>query len=520
MRKVITTVLLALIVPAVMNATVGKPVPTCTTSIQTGQTYYLYNPASDLFVNRGENYYTRLCAGNFGLPFTLQTSSGDGAYYNFVSQKNGSGAYWNAQSQWEAYYDATEDKEASRFKIESVEGETYFHLRTQASGSNFVFSVQPSWSDRSLQGWTGSDGADCRWCFVTEADYQSYLLALDAYASAYGMDLSQSICRKGTPGNYPSQSGVYDAQNGYICNGTTSVESGHLVVVPLWDNLHLMEELPYMPSGRYTLNINATINDNQWCDVFMMGTNSNWQLDDGSSNIAKSALRADCNFNYDNSQGDLRIGFRSWNIGDWTAQDFSQFSANVSDIDLIYRGSGQHSVVVGATGYATLFLPYTTTIPEGVEAFTGEINGEYLVLSELEGGVIPAETAVVLRANPGTYTFVQTEAAAFTGVNDLKGDISKTAQESGSTYYALASPGGATAFYKLQEGVPVPPFKSYLTIAASSSVKAFLFDDEATGISELSENSECSDAIYNLSGQRIDRMQKGINIRNGRKILK
>ena len=47
--------------------------------------------------------------------------------------------------------------------------------------------------------------------------------------------------------------------------------------------------------------------------------------------------------------------------------------------------------------------------------------------------------------------------------------------------------------------------------------------DGATGLSELDnqtivESSECQ--IYNLSGQRITKMQKGVNIINGKKILK
>lgn len=523
MKKSISVLLLSLVVPVAVNAAVDKPVPACTTSIQTGQTYYLYSPAYDLFVNRGENWYTRLCAGNFGMPFTLQTSEGNGDYYNFVSLKDGSGVYWKTSTQWEAYYDETEDKAESRFRIESVEGQSYFRLHTEASGDNYALSVQPGWSDRSLQGWTGSDDASCRWCFVTEADYESYLLSLDAYASAYGVNLSQSICRKGVTGNYTVQDGVYDAENGYICNGKTSVEDGNLAVVPKWDNLHLMEELPYLPSGRYKLKISASVNENQWCSAFMMGSSSNWQLDDNSDNIAKGNLGSDVSFSYDNSQGDLRVGLRSWNLDGWGEQVFSNFKASVSGISLTYRGSGKHSVVVGETGYATLFLPYAVTIPRGVTAYTGIVNGEYLTLEKLDEGVIPAETAVVLEAAAGTYTFVQTEAEAFTGDNDLKGDISKTEQETGLTYYVLASPEGATAFYKLQNEIPIPPFKSYLTIAASSDVKVLHFDDEATALGDLrdfSDSDGLGNSVFNLQGQRLQKMQKGINILNGRKVLK
>ena len=44
--------------------------------------------------------------------------------------------------------------------------------------------------------------------------------------------------------------------------------------------------------------------------------------------------------------------------------------------------------------------------------------------------------------------------------------------------------------------------------------------DDPTDISDISENSESSDAIYNLAGQRLSKKQKGINIVNGKKILR
>ena len=49
-------------------------------------------------------------------------------------------------------------------------------------------------------------------------------------------------------------------------------------------------------------------------------------------------------------------------------------------------------------------------------------------------------------------------------------------------------------------------------------------EEVATGIEEINgqwsiANGQ-SDAIYNLAGQRISKMQKGVNIVNGKKILK
>ena len=44
-------------------------------------------------------------------------------------------------------------------------------------------------------------------------------------------------------------------------------------------------------------------------------------------------------------------------------------------------------------------------------------------------------------------------------------------------------------------------------------------DDDATGISTVETFTE-EGAIFNLAGQRLQKMQKGINIVNGKKVLR
>lgn len=64
-------------------------------------------------------------------------------------------------------------------------------------------------------------------------------------------------------------------------------------------------------------------------------------------------------------------------------------------------------------------------------------------------------------------------------------------------------------------------FRAYFTLDGSG-VKALSFDfeDNPDGISPLLTSPEEEGQIYNLAGQRIQKMQKGINIVNGRKVLK
>ena len=51
-------------------------------------------------------------------------------------------------------------------------------------------------------------------------------------------------------------------------------------------------------------------------------------------------------------------------------------------------------------------------------------------------------------------------------------------------------------------------------------MKAFYFAEEgATGIANVNVNDNQA-VIYNMAGQRISKLQKGINIVNGKKIMK
>ena len=168
-------------------------------------------------------------------------------------------------------------------------------------------------------------------------------------------------------------------------------------------------------------------------------------------------------------------------------------------------------------GYATLYNNDTAgTLSSNVAVYTGKKSGSYLTLTQ-QGNTIPAQTAVVLKGAEGYYSFTPLASApAISGTNDLLGaatDIDAAGK------YILAKPEGKDAGFYLANSGTIKAGKAYLP--ATSSVKAFLFaEDDATGIvSSLVETGEGA-VIYNLAGQRIQKTQKGINIINGKKVLK
>lgn len=70
-------------------------------------------------------------------------------------------------------------------------------------------------------------------------------------------------------------------------------------------------------------------------------------------------------------------------------------------------------------------------------------------------------------------------------------------------------------------------FRAYfrVNLGEATGVKSFVLnfgdDDDATAIKTIGNIQQTADgAIYNLAGQRLNKMQKGINIINGIKVLK
>ena len=59
-----------------------------------------------------------------------------------------------------------------------------------------------------------------------------------------------------------------------------------------------------------------------------------------------------------------------------------------------------------------------------------------------------------------------------------------------------------------------------LSTSWDNLVCSLIIEPNPTGIKDLKGSQDSNDYIYNLSGQRLDKMQKGINIVNGKKIIR
>ena len=187
--------------------------------------------------------------------------------------------------------------------------------------------------------------------------------------------------------------------------------------------------------------------------------------------------------------------------------------------DVILTKKTTPVVTVSDALYATYVAPTDVDFTgAGVTAYAATFDGTYVLLEEVT--TVPAGTAVIVKAaEAGTYEVNKTEDAVLGATNELIAATEDIVAD--GTQYVLAKPEGKpVGFYRVTAGSTIAAGKGYMIF--ESAVKPFypFAEDDATGIESLNANANLDGVIYNVAGQRVSKAQKGINIINGKKILK
>lgn len=171
------------------------------------------------------------------------------------------------------------------------------------------------------------------------------------------------------------------------------------------------------------------------------------------------------------------------------------------------------------------------TLPEGVEAYTGVLEEEgeevsTIRLVAVEGDILPRGEAVVLHTlSAGNIEMkVSTIGREPCEDNVFEGYDVCSAQPEDSKHYMFSYGQHSLAFYKMAATMPLPANKALISKSTTSPTKAYRLqwtneNNEATAIDKLAESTEHGTVIYNIAGQRLSRMQKGVNIVNGKKLI-
>ena len=172
-----------------------------------------------------------------------------------------------------------------------------------------------------------------------------------------------------------------------------------------------------------------------------------------------------------------------------------------------------------------LCLPFDYSIPDGWDVRElDHVNGSgetanmiFDSASDIKAGkpyIVKTNADVSLIEVSNATISPMTTTVSKNGVNMI-GNIGQTSIPDGSYYIST----DGTLKKLMAENANLKGFRAYFTVDEASGIKALNLgiENDATGISSVDANE--SEVIYNIAGQRLKRVQKGINIVNGKKVL-
>ena len=222
------------------------------------------------------------------------------------------------------------------------------------------------------------------------------------------------------------------------------------------------------------------------------------------------------------------------------AYTLTTLAPNSNNSFTITGGTDEPKVIEAAINkyeIGTFYANEAVEIPEGLTAYVTitapDMNGTEgtITMSKIEGVIIPAKTGVVIRGAEGTYTFKQTYEASTAVSGNLLMGYAGTAEYAqvplptdGSINYVLTVMNDKVGFYRKEAGFKVYNHKAYLNVPGAQNVRSLTIrfgdDDDATAIGNSTLNSHPSIVIYDLTGRRVEKMEKGIYIVNGKKVIR
>ena len=179
-------------------------------------------------------------------------------------------------------------------------------------------------------------------------------------------------------------------------------------------------------------------------------------------------------------------------------------------------------VHLNTAGLATFVPAYDMVVPNGVEIYVAsqyDTAHQRIILSQLEGKVIPADTPVLLYGPVSTtiqLTYSDEEDGAPTvSVNAFQGRFAPSAVPAGQEGRVL----------KEGEFVQVVPsyvrgMRAFVSAAPSAGTRTALAFPGVTAVESVKTASEAEAPIYDLSGRRVTKPVAGqIYVQNGKKFL-
>mgnify|MGYP000201082704 CR=1 FL=1 len=177
---------------------------------------------------------------------------------------------------------------------------------------------------------------------------------------------------------------------------------------------------------------------------------------------------------------------------------------------------------------ATYSSPFPVNLPDGVDAYIAKQEGENKVVLQKITGALPANTGVILSSETAKKDCIPTARtteplATVNAADNMLVATTGNAVPADVNAYILSKNGNTAVFKKLSSSDrSIKQYKAYLKLdgAQSAQLMNFAFaGSDLTGIQNVTETSAKSKTAYDLAGRKVGKLQKGIYIVNGKKVI-
>ena len=165
------------------------------------------------------------------------------------------------------------------------------------------------------------------------------------------------------------------------------------------------------------------------------------------------------------------------------------------------------------------------TLPDYVTAYiASQKNDDELTIGSINSSTLAAGEAIIIQSDRRYIEFEPLSLALTPSTSNLLGGVDVASQQQeGYRYYMLSyGPQYGLAFYKMNTSTKLGAHKAFLRVdeAVAARFVGFRLSAQTDGLNTIEQTPSTDNFIYNLSGIRLSRPSRGINIIGGRKVIK
>jgi hypothetical protein len=284
------------------------------------------------------------------------------------------------------------------------------------------------------------------------------------------------------------------------------LNAGQLYEVTAWSRVRLTNDATAAPYGiSFQVGDGAAINV---CDAEQIGTSQLYLQDTKAVGAADADGKLTIKYIVASDNNISWLAFKNVNYAEFTAPEAET------------RTSAENT-------FGTISLPYAFTA-EGATLYTVDnIENNYVNLTEAESGAAGAAYIYQATANEQSFSYKEGALVSTPSTGILTGVFADT--KATADTYVLQTQDGVQAFYKVAEGSEptIGAYRAYLTYTPateesteeSAAAIRISLNGEVTGIDAVNALTEGKAEIYDLSGRKLNKLQKGVNIVNGVKVI-